>query len=691
MPNLLAQESSPYLLSHAHNPVDWRPWGEPAFAEARARGVPVLLSIGYDACHWCHVMARECFENPEIARAMNEGFVCVKVDREERPDLDHIYQSALALMGQPGGWPLTMFLTPNAEPFWGGTYFPPADRFGRPGFPTVLAALNQKWREERDKIGLNVERLRNGLAGLAALKPAEMPEAETLNGAARALVRMVDPFDGGFGTAPKFPHAPAVELLFRAGLRTAQAPFRQAFNATMTAMAQGGIYDHIGGGFARYATDEAWNVPHFEKMLYDNAQLIALYTLAWQDDHKPIWAQRVRETIDWVLTEMTAEGDAFASALAADSEGEEGRFYIWTAAEIDEALGAQAETFKRVYGVTPYGNWPEAGREGQTILNRRANPPADDEGLEAQLAACRAVLLARRARRVRPSTDDKVTVDANGLMIAALAEAGFVFGDAAWIEAADAAFTFITGAMQPEGRLRHCLRDGRPRHPATLDDYAALCRAGLKLYEVTGEPKRLDAVLTLIEQLERHFADPAGGYWQTGDDVADVIVRARHAADLTMPSGNAMMVQVLTKLWLLTGADPFRARAEGILRAHGGLIESNPLNAAGLVNAAEGLMRPVQIVVIGESNQPGTWNLVEAIRRHPIPDRLFIRCEEGSDLPPGHPAAGKTRIDGRPTAYVCVGPVCSPPITHPIGLAEVLNRRKRAEAIVIGDRRGETA
>ncbi len=436
--NRLAEETSPYLLQHKDNPVHWQAWNAETLAAAKAADRPILLSIGYAACHWCHVMAHESFENAAIAAQMNANFVAIKVDREERPDLDAIYQNALALMGEHGGWPLTMFLTPEGEPFWGGTYFPPEPRWGRPGFPQVLAALANAYRGDRDTILKNVAALREGLARLGQPERGEggAPDvsAALFDRIAERLLREVDPLNGGIGTAPKFPQSGIFELLWRAWKRTRLDPYREAVTRTLTTISQGGIYDHLGGGYARYATDARWLVPHFEKMLYDNAELISLLTLVWEETRDPLYAQRVAETIGWLEREMVNAEGAFASSLDADSEHEEGKFYVWSEAEIDAALGEEAALFKRFYDVSAEGNWEE-----HTILNRLAHPALADGETEATLVRCRELLLAARAPRVRPGLDDKVLADWNGLMIAALAAAGLSFERADWVAIAQRA------------------------------------------------------------------------------------------------------------------------------------------------------------------------------------------------------------------------------------------------------------
>jgi uncharacterized protein YyaL (SSP411 family) len=668
--NRLGDETSPYLLQHRDNPVHWQPWGEEALAEAARADKPILLSIGYAACHWCHVMAHESFENPAIAAAMNENFVNIKVDREERPDLDAIYQHALSLLGEHGGWPLTMFLTPQGEPFWGGTYFPPEPRWGRPGFSQVLAGIAATYRRERDKVTKNVVILREALQRLGKPERGAGIDPALLDRAAERLLREVDPLNGGIGTAPKFPQCGIFEMLWRAWRRTRLTPYRDAVIRTLTTISQGGIYDHLGGGYARYATDAHWLVPHFEKMLYDNAELVDLLTLVWQETRDPLYARRVAETIAWVEREMLVDEGGFASSLDADSEHEEGKFYVWSEAEIDRVLGSRAPLFKRFYDVGGGGNW-----EGHTILNRLAHPALADAATEAELATCRELLLAARAPRVRPGLDDKVLADWNGLMIAALARAATAFGHSEWLALARRAFAFVQTRMTGEdGRLRHSWRAGRARHPATIDDYANLCRAALALYEASFDRAYLAQAGRWVEVLDRHYRDPEdGGYFFAADDTPGLIARAKTAADAAVPAGNGTLVGVLTRLALLTGDDSYRRRAEEIIAAFAGEVGRNFFPLSTLLNNIELAARPVQIVLAGATDDPGFVALRQAAEGVSLPNRILLAAPPGEALPPGHPAHGKGPVDGKPAAYVCEGPVCSLPLTDPQRLVEHLD------------------
>ena len=666
MSNALAHATSPYLLQHRDNPVDWVPWGDAAFARAGAEDKPILLSIGYAACHWCHVMAHESFEDKAIARLMNENFVCVKVDREERPDLDQVYQTALATMEGQGGWPLTMFLRPDGAPFWGGTYFPPDARWGRPGFPDVLLRIAELYRTRPEQIA---DTAREMLAAVTAMsQPGGGPRPELspgfLDRAAAALLPAMDPVYGGLNGAPKFPQLSVLELLWRAHLR-GDAAAGDAVCLALDRMCQGGIYDHLGGGFARYAVEETWLVPHFEKMLYDNAQFIALLTQVWRKTRSALYAARVAETVAWALREMRDDGGAFVSSFDADSDGEEGRFAVWTADEIAEVLGDRAAPFSAAYGVLPHGNW-----EGVNILHRSRQPfgSAADETL---LAADRAALLSVRDRRVPPARDDKVLADWNGLMIAALVEAATAFDNAAWLAAARQAFAAVVAGHGDGDRLAHSACAGVAGDHGFLDDHAAMARAALALFEATGDGAHLDRARAWAAELDRRFGDPqSGGYFFAADDGdARLLVRPRHAHDSAQPSGNALAAEVLARLYWLDGDVTARDRAEAVFGAFAPGAARNPVALAALLNAGDVLAGAVQIVVVGRRGEPDTDALVRAAFALPTLNRLVRVVAPGGPLPPGHPAAGKLPVDGRAAAYVCVGPVCAAPVVDAAVLA----------------------
>jgi len=689
--NLLGLETSPYLLQHKDNPVHWRAWGPDALAESRASNKPILLSVGYAACHWCHVMAHESFENPTTAAVMNKLFVNIKVDREERPDIDGIYQAGLQLLGEQGGWPLTMFLTPDAEPFWGGTYFPPEAKYGRPAFIDILLKVSEVFRTQPQGIAENAAKLKNALDGMGQPKKGALVPISILDQVADRILREFDMEHGGLGSAPKFPHSSHFELIWRAYLRSGNKAFGDAVTFSLEKMCQGGIYDHLGGGFARYATDQKWLVPHFEKMLYDNAQLIETLTLVWQETREPLFAQRVEETVQWLQREMIAEPDAqgrgaFAATLDADSEHEEGKFYVWSEAEIDAALEGvpplDLALFEQVYDVTEAGNW-----EGKIILNRTAHSKLLRDEEEAALARLRAKLLGVRAGRVRPGWDDKILADWNGMMIAALAFAAGVFGRADWLAMAKHAYDVVrsklgSGGGIEDGRLFHSYRAGQTRGAGMIDDYAQMARAALALHEATGDAIYIAQAEAWVDTLDTYFWDKAddqdggGGYFFTADDAEGLILRRRDCTDNATPSGNAVIAGVLARLWYLTGEAAYQARAEATISAFSGEIARNFFPLPTLLNANQFLQHGLQIVLVGTPETlKGLRATVESVS---LPDRVIQTVAPDQSLPAGHPAFGKAMAGGKPTAYVCVGQTCTPPITDPAQLTEAL---KAARAI----------
>jgi uncharacterized protein len=670
--NRLAGETSPYLLQHKDNPVHWQPWGEAALAAARSNNRPILLSVGYAACHWCHVMAAESFADPAIAGLMNHHFVNIKVDREERPDLDTIYQHALQTMGEQGGWPLTMFLTPAGEPFWGGTYFPPEPRYGRPGFGHVLTAIARAWRDEPEAVTKNAAALKQSLSRLGEPEAGDGISMALTDQAATRLASAIDRVHGGFGGAPKFPQVPALEMLWRGWRRGRDPAMRDAVIVTLDHVCQGGIYDHLGGGFARYSTDARWLAPHFEKMLYDNALLIDLLTLAYQETKQPLYAARVAETIGWLAREMRQDGGGFSSSLDADSEHEEGKFYVWDAAEIEAALGDRAARFMEFYDVAPGGNW-----EGKTILNRLGHLDLADPVLESELADDRALLLAPRAARVRPGLDDKILADWNGLAITALANAGRVFERDEWLSLARDAFQFVTREMAaPDNRLRHSWRAGKAANRALIDDYANMARAALALYEADGDRTCLEAAERWAATALRFYWDGTkGGFFFTAGDAEALIQRTKQAIDSPNPSGNGTMVGVLARLFALTGDAHYRERAEATVRAFAGEARRNIFAHGALFNGNELLQCGLQIVIRGRRGDADCDALRRAVGDFSLPNLVLDIVPPERQLPPGHPAAGKGQIEGRATAYVCEGPVCSLPMADAAALAANLAAR----------------
>ncbi|MGK2741781.1 thioredoxin domain-containing protein [Tepidicaulis sp. LMO-SS28] len=667
--NRLAGETSPYLLQHKDNPVHWRPWGPEALADAKETGKPILLSVGYAACHWCHVMAHESFENEDIAALMNEHFVNIKVDREERPDIDAIYMSALHMLGEQGGWPLTMFLTPDGEPFWGGTYFPPEPRYGRPGFPQILAELSRIFREEPEKIENNRAALLQALAARSAKDARATPPADLAERVAGKLLQVMDSENGGIQGAPKFPQTGILTLLWRIHLHTEDSAFSEPVLKALNHMCEGGIYDHLGGGFARYTVDAEWLVPHFEKMLYDNALLLDLLCAAWRVTRSPRYAKRIEETIAWTLREMVAEGGGFAASLDADSEGEEGKFYVWAESEIDEVLGEDSPLFKQAYDVRPEGNW-----EGKTILNRlhAADAPFDEE-LEAKLAPLRAKLLARREARIRPGWDDKVLSDWNGLMIAAMARAATLFGRDDWLAGAIRAFGFVTGTMIKDGRLYHAYRAGKLQHRAMADGLAAMTDAAIALNQATGDPAYLEAAEARIAELDAHYwNDAQDGYFFTADDADALITRLRTVHDDATPAANGVLPGLFTKLHALTGKSEYLARADQILSAFAGEAAENAFPLASYLTSLDTRLTLLQAVLIGPVDEVTPFR--EALQNAKNGDVTVQIVAPGEDLPETHPAFGKKQEEGKPTAYLCRGETCSLPLTDVTAFEDALSR-----------------
>jgi hypothetical protein len=665
--NLLRHQASPYLLQHRDNPVHWRPWGRDALDEASRQQKPILLSVGYAACHWCHVMAHESFENPDIAALMNRLFVNIKVDREERPDVDQIYMAALHELGEQGGWPLTMFLTPDGSPIWGGTYFPPTSRYGRPGFPDVLREVARVFHEEPDTIAQN----RRALLDRLSQPPPQgsiAPDRALLDHGADRLLSLMDRDRGGTRGAPKFPQASLLELLWRAGERTGKAEFHEIVLTTLRNICAGGIYDHIGGGFARYSVDGNWLVPHFEKMLYDNAQLIDLLTLAHIETGDRLFGTRIAETIAWLEHEMIAEGGAFAASLDADSDGHEGRFYVWTAEAIAEILGAEEGAFfSSVYDISSGGNW-----EGTSIPNRLSRLTLFDEETEQRLKQDRAILLERRERRPRPTRDDKVLADWNGLAIAALANAGNLLRRGDWLDIATRTYRRVIDLMSTEGRLAHSYRAGKRIVPGLATDYAAMIKAALALHTATFEASYIDDAERLAAALRAHHWDSENpGYFLSADDAEALIVRPRSNVDEATPSANALMGGNLVRLWRLTGKDSYRDDVDAMLDTSAGSIAENLFAAAGSLNALDMRLRATDIVIVRPAGAEASAMLDE-IRRHWSPAIVLSLHDDRTLFPDNHTAAGKGVIDGKVTAYVCRGETCSLPITEPTGLQHLL-------------------
>jgi uncharacterized protein YyaL (SSP411 family) len=675
MNNRLNQQTSPYLLLHKDNPVQWQPWDDEALALARDLDRPILLSIGYSACHWCHVMAEESFDNVETAQTMNELYVNIKVDREERPDLDNIYQSALANMGQQRGWPLTMFLTPGGEPFSGGTYYPPTARQGFPAFKDVLLANAEVYSQDPQQvIQAAKKRLTDLTIGTQVDGIGEI-SIEFLNHAAAQILDGMDIVYGGFGMDAKFPQTMLLDLLWQAYGRTGHTPFREAVLRSAEHMCLGGIFDHLGGGFARYTIDDRWVIPHFEKMLYDNALIMSLLILVWRETKNPLFSHSIELTANWMIREMKTPEGGFASSVAADSdaygatEAGEGAYYIWTEAEIDSVLGEQATLFKQYYDVTFTGNW----EDGKTILNRIDHPFGRDTELEQVLVQHRQKLFQFRQNRPRPQLDDKILADWNGLAIVALAEAGATFERKDWIEAAVDAYAFIQRKMSSGDSLHHAYRLGRNTPMALLDDYANMAQAAITLYQVSGQISYLDQARRWTEITNEHYWDSAeGGYFFTADNARTIIFRNKTASETATPSGNAMMVKVLAQLYALSSEEVYRQHAEKTIAAFGFEAQSNFVAMASLLNHSELLRNMLQIIVVSDTaGEDKARYFIRTIYEASTAARLVLHITVGTKLPVGHPAFAKNLLNNATTVFVCSGQACQQP-TSELGDFETL-------------------
>jgi uncharacterized protein YyaL (SSP411 family) len=687
MANRLAGERSPYLIQHAGNPVDWYPWGEEALARAREEDRPILLSVGYSACHWCHVMERESFADEATAAEMNRDFVCVKVDREERPDLDAIYMAAVQQLTGSGGWPMTVFLTPALEPFYGGTYFPPRPGAGLPAFRQVLAAVAEAWRERREEVESSARRLAAEISTDLARGTGGSLDPALIERAASQLLSRLDPVHGGFGGAPKFPQAMALELLLRAHRRSGDPRALEAVTLSLTEMGHGGIYDHLGGGFSRYSTDERWLVPHFEKMLYDQALLAAVYLHHFQLTGETGSRSACEGILDYVLRDLALPDGGFCASEDADSEGVEGRFYTWTWDEAASVCGEDFEVVRHVYDITPEGNWRHPGVEpGQNILHvvggHESLPSKlgiSAEELRASLGRGREKLLRARERRVRPARDDKVVVAWNGLMIQALAEAGVGLGRADYLDAARRCAGFLLREAMPDGRLARTWRGGPSRVEGFLDDHACLAAGLLALYQADFDPRWFAAARGLGEVILERFADPDGGvFFATGSGHERVLFRPRDLDDNAVPAGNSMAVEVLTRLHLLTGEARFRAAAEGPLEALAPVMASHPLFFGRLLSALDLHLGPaLEVALIGDLGAPQGAAMLAAARPGFRPDVVLAAGLPGAEEPPllrDRPLPPGAAV----AAYVCEGFVCQAPVTTAEALRQQLDRARAA-------------
>jgi len=680
MPNQLIHESSPYLLQHANNPVNWYPWGEEALAKAKAENKPIFLSIGYAACHWCHVMEHESFEDPETAAIMNENFVSVKVDREERPDLDSIYMQATTAMTGSGGWPMSVFLTTDLRPFYAGTYFPPVRRYNMPSFKEILLSLSKAWHEqpqEVDRVGDQVIQYIQ-----PQLQPKEINETfthESLEAATKSLLDSYDWGYGGWGEAPKFPQPMTIEFLLRRAL-TDSPHHEQALKASvhiLDAMSRGGMYDVVGGGFARYSVDNFWRVPHFEKMLYDNAQLALVYLHSYLITRDVRFREICEETLDFILREMTHPNGGFYSSLDADSEGEEGKFYVWTQEEIENVLGSDFDFFKVAYGITPQGNW-----EGKTVLQRAlddTSPGArfkfDAESARQKLSELHRQLLTARDKRVRPGTDDKILVMWNSLALAAFAEAGRYLGRKDYLDAAIRNARFLLDNLYVNDRLLRSWREGQSKHNAYLEDYAGLILALLSLYQSNPDPKWYATALQLGDEMIAHFADPNGGFYDTRDDHEALLLRPKDIQDNATPSGNALAVTVLLEFSAYGDRVEWRDRAEKMLGFIQNAALRYPTAFAKWLCAADFTVEPSrEVAIVGNLKDQKTQELVNILWKDYRPRQ--VSAISASPPPDGSPALLKDRplINNESTAYVCQGFVCLQPTNSPSEMENQLTR-----------------
>ena len=674
--NRLGNETSPYLLQHAHNPVDWYPWGEEALARAKAEDKPILLSIGYSACHWCHVMERESFENEEIAAIMNRHFVNVKVDREERPDLDEIYMNAVQIMTRQGGWPMTMFLTPDLRPFYGGTYFPPDDRYGRPGFANVLQAVAAAYRDRRDDVAKQAAQIVEHLTQLSSVSDHGHELTNDLtDGAFRHFRSTFDSHYGGFGNAPKFPPSMGLPFLLRYWQWTGNSDALEMAELTLEKMARGGMYDQLGGGFHRYSTDAVWLVPHFEKMLYDNAQLVVAYLEAYQATKKPFYREIAAETLDYVLREMyDADKGGFYSAQDADSEGVEGKFFVWSLDEVERILGREnAEVFCEYYDITGSGNF-----EGENILHIQTpldifakKLRRDEAELEEILLNAKRELFEVREGRIKPGLDDKVLTSWNGIMIRGMAFGYQLLNDGRYLEAAEKSANFIlTELSQPDGLLLRTYRAGKSHLNAYLEDYSYLSAGLIALYEASFNPRWLREAARLAEVMIEQFWDAlSSGFFFTGKSHESLIVQSKSAYDSATPSGTAMAVHSLLRLAKHLDRADFHEKAVQALSLYYHQMENAPSGSGQLLCELEFLLStPKEIAIVGETNADDTMAILREIHSRFLPNKIVALLDPSDGQPsadaPMPLTVGKTQIDGRATVYVCENYACQTPTTE---------------------------
>ena len=679
--NRLIHEKSPYLLQHADNPVDWYPWGTEAFARAARENKPVFLSIGYSTCHWCHVMAHESFEDKGVAALLNKDFICIKVDREERPDIDSIYMSVCQMMTGKGGWPLTVFLTPEKKPFFTGTYLPKESRFGMTGLTDLLPLISRSWQERRNDLVASAEEIAAALHKEQESHHDDIPDISLLHQCYEELVLQFDAEYGGFGRAPKFPTPHTLLFLLRFWKRTGTTRALTMVEKTLGAMRRGGIFDQVGGGFHRYSTDAQWRVPHFEKMLYDQALLVMAYTEAYQATHNPAFRKTTEEIISYVIRDLTSPEGAFFSAEDADSAGGEGAFYLWTTDETEKILGKDdAIVAARVFGITPAGNYQDTGTgRGQNILYRtKSNAEvASSSGiaeidLEIRLESIRARLFTAQEQRSRPSLDDKVLTDGNGLFIAALAQAARTFGNEQYLAAARRAMQFVLTHMRTtDGGLLHRYRDGEPAIPAFGDDYAFIIKALLELYESTFEPVYLSSAHELNTWFLAHFRDEVqGGFFTIADTAEILLVRKKEIYDGAIPSCNSVAFENLVRLSHLTGDASYEQRASELSRCFASAVHQSPSAHAWFLCALDSAIGPMRdVVIVGERDADDTRAMIKGLRDHYLP-RVLVICRQSGEhdllLTSLAPFTSNLKATGgKATAYICTGQTCAMPITEP--------------------------
>lgn len=679
-PNRLIHETSPYLLQHAYNPVEWYPWGEEALRLAAETEKPILLSIGYSACHWCHVMERESFENDEIAKLMNHSYVCIKVDREERPDLDEIYMQATLAMNQGhGGWPMTVFLTPDQHPIFAGTYFPPTDKWGRPGFGTVLKHIAEGWEHDRTTIIGGAARFTTKLQTAMRVTAPATVRQQDIDAAFTQFAADFDPIYGGFGQAPKFPPATGLSFLLRHYQRTRTEHALHMVCHTLDAMAAGGLYDHVGGGFSRYSTDERWCVPHFEKMLYDNALLATTYLEAFQVTRNPQYKHVTCEILDYIIREMTDPQGGYYSATDADSEGVEGKFFVWTPEQIREIVPSDQDAirFCAYYDITEDGNWEHRciPRTPRSLAHVAGQLHCSPDELQQTLTRVKPLVYRARMKRVPPALDDKIITAWNGMMISAMAEAARVLGQAPYWESACRAAEFLLGTLsRPDGGLYRTARNGKAHLNAYLEDYACLMEALINLYEAGGEERYLGEAVRLGDRLLTDFRDDIhGGFFTTAADHEALIVRGREGADGATPSGNAIAAMAIARLSFHKDREDYRDAAMQAIHTYGQHISRVPRGFAKTLMAADFLLNgPVELAFIGSPREPGCDRLHREVARHFLPHRIIAHLEPHTPESYHPLLKDKRAIDGQATLYVCRHRTCHPPITNPDDVAQAL-------------------